>query len=175
MRALFTRWVTPLYVALLVLALPLATAIADHAKAERQRHPEWVLAVSVVPIAFKKALFANRAWKAALYVGAANLGINTLGYSTSNEVVGAGYTAGGKTLTATITTGGDGSTAVIDFDDVAWTGATFTARYMLIYDNNAANKEGFVIDFGADQSVSAGTLTIQFPTPDEVSAILRAA
>jgi hypothetical protein len=130
---------------------------------------------SIAPIAFKKALLTGRNWKIALYVGAANLGAGTVGYVAGNEVVGAGYTAGGKSLVATLADGSDDSTAVLDFEDQSWTGATFTARYALIYDDNAPNKEGFVIDFGSNQSVSAGTLTIQFPTPDVVSAILRVA
>jgi hypothetical protein len=130
---------------------------------------------SVVPVSFKKALFIGRNWKVALYVGAANLGPGTVGYTTGNEVTGPGYVAGGKALTASVSTGGDGTTAILDFVDVAWPGATFTARYALVYDDDSASKEGFVIDFGSDQSVSAGTLTIEWPEPDQVTAILRAA
>jgi len=130
---------------------------------------------SVIPISFKKALLANRAWKAGLYVAAANLGSGTAGYTTVNEVVGAGYTAGGKVLTASVLDGSDGITALLDFLDTVWTGATFVARYILVYDNNLPAKEGFVIDMALDQAVGAGTFTIQWPTPDLLTAILQAA
>lgn len=133
------------------------------------------VAASVIPIAFKKAIFAGRAWKAALYVGAANLGNATLGYSAANEVSGAGYVAGGKSLVATIIDGSDGVTALLDFENVSWPAASFTARYILVYDNNAANKEGFVIDMGSDQQISGGTFTIEWPAPDLLTAILAAA
>jgi hypothetical protein len=130
---------------------------------------------SVVPIAFKKALFASRAWKAALYVGAANLSNSTVGYTVANEVVGAGYTAGGLTLNAIIVEGSDGVTVLLDFDDVSWPASSFVARYILVYDNNAANKEGFVIDMGQDQQISGGTFQIIWPDPDLLTAILAAA
>jgi hypothetical protein len=131
---------------------------------------------SVVPVAFKKALLVNRAWKVALYVGAANLSVATAGYSPSNEVVGPGYTAGGLSLTATVSIGADGITAILDFLDAIFAAATITgARYALIYDNNAPGKEGFVIDFGTDQSVSSGEFKIQWPLADQTNAILRVA
>lgn len=130
---------------------------------------------SAVPIAFKQALLAGRQWKAALYVGAANLGNGTLGYVTANEVVGAGYAAGGILLVPTVTVGSDGTTALLDFEDISWTGASFTARYILIYDNNLAGKEGLVIDLGIDKTVSAGTLEVRWPAPDLLTAIAQAA
>lgn len=130
------------------------------------------IAASVIPIAFKKALFAGRAWKIALYVGAANLSNATAGYTAANEVVGAGYVAGGKSLTATILDGSDGVTALLDFDDIDWPASSFTARYLFIYDNNAANKEGFVVDMGQDQQISGGTFQVIWPDPDLLTAIM---
>ena len=130
---------------------------------------------SVIPIAFKKALFAGRAWRAALYVSAANLGNATAGYSAANEVVGAGYVAGGKPLVALIIDGSDGLTALLDFDDLNWPASSFVARYILVYDNNAAGKEGFVIDMGQDQQISGGIFAIEWPLPDLLTAIMAAA
>ncbi len=134
---------------------------------------------SVIPIAFKVMLFSGRAWKAALYVGAANLGNSTAGYSATNEVVGAGYNAGGKVLAAPVTgfafIGSDGVTVLVDYEDVEWAAASFTARYILVYDNNAPGKEGFVIDMGVDQQISGGTFSIEWPEPDLLTAILQAA
>src|SRR5580765_471268 len=54
--------------------------------------------------------------------------------SVTNEITGTGYTAGGVALT-TVTCTYDTPTNEVrwDFDDPTWTGATFTARNMIIY------------------------------------------
>lgn len=112
--------------------------------------------------------------KIALYTSAATLDATTTVYSASNESSGAGYTAGGNTLTgAAIST--SGTTAIVDFADTSWTSATITARGALIYNSSKANRAIAVLDFGSDRSSSAGTFTIQFPTPDASNAILRIA
>jgi len=83
----------------------------------------------------------------------------------SNEATGTGYTAGGATLgskTVTYTSG----TNVTAFDaaDVSWTTSTITARYAVIYDDtpgtNATKPLIGYVDFGSDQSSSAGTFSI---------------
>lgn len=157
------------------LALLLAVALTWAFGALVGASAGFLMADSVVPISFKKALFTGRAWKIALYVGAANLSNATAGYTAANEVVGAGYVAGGKNLVATILDGSDGVTALLDFDDIDWPAASFTARYLFIYDNNAANKEGFVVDMGQDQQISGGTFQVVWPDPDLLTAIMVAA
>jgi hypothetical protein len=112
--------------------------------------------------------------KIALFTSAANLDATTTVYSTSNEVVGAGYTAGGNTLTgATVSL--SGTTAYVDFSDTTWTTATITARGALIYNSSKSNKAIAVLDFGADKTTTAGNFTVQFPTNDASSAIVRIA
>ena len=112
--------------------------------------------------------------KIALYTSAANLDASTTVYTTSNEVVGAGYTAGGNTLTgATVTL--TGTTAFVDFADTSWVVATITARGALIYNSSKANKAVAVLDFGSDKTSTAGTFTIQFPTNDAANALVRIA
>ncbi|GIK95800.1 MAG: hypothetical protein BroJett029_00090 [Alphaproteobacteria bacterium] len=113
-------------------------------------------------------------FKIALYTSAATLGAGTTAYTSSNEVVGAGYTAGGNTLTRVDPTS-SGTTAFIDFADTSWTGASFTARGALIYNATDGNRAVCVLDFGSDKTVSDGTFTIQFPTPDAANAIVRIA
>ena len=118
-------------------------------------------------------------FKIALYTASANLGPATTAYTTSSEVVGAGYTAGGKVLTITTSpTSGNNTagvpTAYISFADVTWTGASFTARGALIYNNTLAGKNSVaVLDFGSDKTVNADTFQINFPTSDPNSAIVR--
>jgi len=112
--------------------------------------------------------------KIALYTSAATLDASTTAYTTSNEVVGTGYTAGGNTLTgATISS--SGTTAFVDFSDTSWTSATFTARGALIYDSSKSDKAVAVLDFGADKTTTAGTFTIVFPANDATNAIIRIA
>lgn len=113
-------------------------------------------------------------FKIALYTSAATLGAGTTAYTSSNEVAGTGYTAGGNTLTRVDPTS-SGTTAFIDFADTTWTGASFTARGALIYNATDGNRAVCVLDFGSDKTVSDGTFTIQFPTPDAANAIVRIA
>jgi hypothetical protein len=112
--------------------------------------------------------------KIALYTSAADLGAATTVYSTSNEVVGAGYVAGGNTLTgATVSL--TGTTAFVDFADTTWAASTITARAALIYNSSKANKAIAVLDFGSDKTTTANNFTIQFPTNDASSAVVRIA
>lgn len=110
--------------------------------------------------------------KIALYTDAANLDSTTTVYTTTGEISGTNYSAGGKSLT-NVTPSLSGTTAIADFEDIAWTSATFTARGALIYNSSQANKAVMVLDFGANQSVSAGTFTVTFPTADSNNAIIR--
>jgi hypothetical protein len=110
--------------------------------------------------------------KIALFTSAASLSASTTAYSSTNEVVGTGYTAAGNTLAgAAITL--DGSTAIVDFTDTNWTTATITARYALIYNSSKSNKAIAVLDFTTDQTATNGTFTVVFPTADSSSAIIR--
>jgi hypothetical protein len=112
--------------------------------------------------------------KIALYTSAASLDASTTAYSTSNEVVGVGYTAGGNTLTgATVSL--SGTTAYVDFADTTWAASTITARAALIYNSSKSNKAIAVLDFGSDKTTTANNFTVQFPTNDASSAIVRIA
>jgi hypothetical protein len=112
--------------------------------------------------------------KIALYTSAADLSAATTAYSTSNEVVGTGYTAGGNTL-AGATVSLTGTTAFVDFSDTTWTTATITARGALIYNSSKSDKAIAVLDFGSDKTSTAGSFTVQFPANDSSSAIVRIA
>lgn len=111
-------------------------------------------------------------FKIALYDSLATLGPDTTVYTTSFEVVGAGYTIGGKILTQTVPTS-SGTTAYVDFNDISWDNASFTARAALIYNSTQGNKAVAVLDFGADKSANGNTFTIQFPTANSTTAIIR--
>lgn len=117
-------------------------------------------------------------FKIALYTASASLDATTTVYTTSDEVVGTGYTAGGNTLVINVSpTSGNNTasipTAYIDFSDTSWSGASFTARAALIYNSTQGNKSVAVLDFGSDKTVSNNTFQIVFPTADANSAIVR--
>ena len=123
-------------------------------------------------------------FKLALYTSSATLNATTTAYSTnpgggSNTEVanGNGYTTAGATLVNT-GVGLTSTTAFTDFTDVSFTSASFTANGCLIYNTQANGGSGTtnavcVVAFGGDKTVSSGTFTIQFPTNDASSAILR--
>ena len=112
--------------------------------------------------------------KIALYTSAASLGPDTTVYTTSDEIVGTGYTAGGLILTgATVLL--SGTTAYVDFDDAVWPAASFTARGALLYNSTKADKAIAVLDFGADKTVTAKPFVVQMPVNGASSALLRIA
>ena len=74
---------------------------------------------------------SGHTFKIALFTSSATLGAATTDYSTSNEVVGSGYTAGGNTLT-NIDPTTSGTTAFTDFSDTTFSTATITANGALI-------------------------------------------
>lgn len=110
--------------------------------------------------------------KIALYTSMADLGASTTVYTTTEEVVGTGYTAGGEILTgATVLT--SGTTAYVSFDNPAWAESSITARGALIYNTSNANKAIAVLNFGADKTSSNTPFTIQMPANDAANALIR--
>jgi hypothetical protein len=93
-------------------------------------------------------------------------GAATTNYSglTTDEVTGTGYTAGGATLTGNATALAAG-VASLDFNDAAWTTATFSAAGALIYNSTRANAAVCVLDFGGTFTVTAGTFTLPIDRP----------
>lgn len=85
--------------------------------------------------------------------------------SVTNEITGTGYTAGGVTLT-TCTVSYDGPTNTIKFDcdDFSWTGATFTAAVLVIYDStpgsDATRPLIMYVVFNAPIPVTASTFSV---------------
>lgn len=112
----------------------------------------------------------------ALYTSSANLGTTTTAYTTSNEVVAAGYTAGGQALSISVAPTSGGTTAYISFSNVTWAASSITARGAMIYNNTLAGKNAVAIfDFGSDKTSSASAFTIVFPAADASNAVIRIA
>jgi hypothetical protein len=110
----------------------------------------------------------------ALYTALSDIGPLTTVYTTTNEVVGTSYTAGGELVTgATISTDVNTGTVYVDFDDVSWPGANFTARGALIYNVTRSNKTVAVLDFGSDKTFSAVSNTVVMPVNSATTALIR--
>ena len=106
----------------------------------------------------------------ALYTANADLNAATLVYTTSNEVVGAGYTAGGNVLII-IPPDTSGTTAYISFDTSTWLASSFVTRGALIY-NATTLAAVAVLDFGSDK-IATGTFTVTFPPATATTAVIR--
>jgi len=81
---------------------------------------------------------------------------------SGNEISGTGYSAGGASL-ASVTWVRAADVVTFDAANPTWTTATFSAWFAVIYDDTVADDPLVCqIDFGGEQSVTAGTFTIQF-------------
>ena len=134
---------------------------------------------NIIPNTFRGALFeANHNFKAS---GGNNFSLSlytTNPYSVSSTVallgtgngevstVGTNYAV--KPLTRL---GVASSTAVasVDFDNVTYSSASFTAAFAAIYNTDTvdgtANRLVVVLDFGGNKTATNGTFTITFPDP----------
>jgi hypothetical protein len=114
----------------------------------------------------------------ALYTAFSDIGPLTTVYATANEVpTGNGYTAGGVVMTgvtiSTETTGRDAGTVYVDFADVSWPGADFTARGALIYNETQGNASVAVLDFGSDKTFTSTNNTVAMPANTATTALIR--
>jgi hypothetical protein len=116
----------------------------------------------------------TQVYRIALYTNAASLNQDTTAYTTTGEVTGNGYTAGGKILTIGVNPTNSNDISYLSFNDISWTGSTFTARGALIYKaDGVTNPAVCVLDFGSDKTTTNGTFTVQFPSATSTSAVIR--
>ena len=108
-------------------------------------------------------------YKIALYTNAATLTATTAVYTSVGEVVTTGYIATGETLVVSTVPVVTSDVAYWSFTNVSWSGA-ITARGALIY--KVSGGTVCVLDFGSDKT-STTTFTVQFPTADSTSAVIR--
>ena len=119
--------------------------------------------------------FGGDKFKLALYSSSATLNSATTSFTTTSEVGNSGtYASGGGALVQpNPSTSVASGVAIVDFNDLSFTGATITARGALIYNTSASNKAVAVLDFTADKISTDGTFTIVFPAFTTAAAILR--
>ena len=135
---------------------------------------------NVVPFSFKGELlsgvhnFANggNSFKIALYTGsiASTYTTSSTAVSTNNEVSSGGssnYSRKDLTSQAVVATT---ATASVDFADVTWSNATFSATYAAIYNDTSSNDALVVVlDFNGTKTATNGDFTISFPDPSTPS------
>ena len=126
---------------------------------------------NIVPNAFKGELLSGthnfasggNQFKLALYTSNPYTTSSTA-YSTSNEVSSggsSGYTTTGLVLqNQSVTTG---ATSFVDFDDLTFSSATFSAAFGAIYNDTNSDKLCVVLDFGGTKTATYGDFKIVFP------------
>jgi hypothetical protein len=122
-----------------------------------------------------RATTAADTFKIALYSTLASLDANTTTYTTSNEVIGTGYTAGGNTLviSQTPTSTNSETVAWLNFQNSSWSNATFSAGGALIYNSTQGNKAVAILNFGNTKTTVNQTFTVTFPASTSSAAIIR--
>ena len=139
---------------------------------------------NVIPNAFKGELLSGthnfasggNSFKLALYTSNP-YSTSSTAYDTTNEVSsggGSGYTTTGLVLQSqSVTTG---ATSFVDFDDLTFSSATFTAAFGAIYNDTNSDKLCVVLDFGGSKTATNGDFKIVFPaTGTPANAIISLA
>ena len=136
---------------------------------------------NIVPDSFKQELFlathnfsttAGNTFKLALYTTVTGFSASTTNYITTNETSGTGYSASGTTLVNSTVTVAQ-NVSFISFNNATFSTATLTASCCLIYNTTHSSKAVVVLDFGGSKTSTNGDFTIQFPTANSTSAVLR--
>ena len=136
---------------------------------------------NIVPDSFKQELFlathnfstsAGNTFKLALYTTVTGFSASTTNYITTNEASGTGYSAGGTTLVNSTVTVAQ-NISFVSFNNATFSTATLTASCCLIYNSTQSNKAVVVLDFGGSKTSTNGDFTIQFPSANSTSAVLR--
>ena len=138
---------------------------------------------NVVPHSFKSELLSGThnfatggdSFKLALYTAGSGspYAATATAYSSgvANEVSsggGSGYTTGGAALASQAVVTGTG-TAPVDFANLTFSSATFSAAYGVIYNDDKSDKLCVVLDFGGTKTATNGDFTIVFPDPSTPS------
>mgnify|MGYP001485848262 CR=1 FL=1 len=131
---------------------------------------------NVVPFSFKGELvsgthnFANGgdSFKIALYTSNPYSTSSTVALTT-NEVSSAGSSNYVRKVLGSQAVVASTATTSIDFADVTWSSATFTAAFAAIYNDDKSDKLCVVLDFGGSKTATNGDFTISFPDPSTAS------
>ena len=131
---------------------------------------------NVVPFSFKGELvsgthnFANGgdSFKIALYTSNPYTTSSDVALTT-NEVSSAGSSNYVRKVLGSQAVVASTATTSVDFADVTWSSATFTAAFAAIYNDDKSDKLCVVLDFGGSKTATNGDFTISFPDPSTAS------
>ena len=131
---------------------------------------------NIIPFSFRGALFSaqhdlasgGNTFKLSMYTANPYTTASTVYDATIEVSTGGGSNYSIKTL-ANQAVASATAVASVEFDNVTWTSATFTAAFAAIYNSTSvdglANRLVVVLDFGGDKTATNGDFTIAFPDP----------
>ena len=111
---------------------------------------------------FKLALYT--AGSGSPYAATATVYDSSVSNEVSTSAPNAGYTTGGLALGSQAVATGTG-TATVDFANLNFPSATFSAAYGVIYNDDKSDKLVVILDFGGTKTATNGDFTIVFPDP----------
>ena len=134
---------------------------------------------NIIPFSFRGALFSaqhdfangGNTFKISLYTGnpystSSTVALLGTGNQEVNSAGSTNYSV--KTLASQAVASGT-AVASVDFGNVVYSSATFTAAFAAIYNtdtvDSVANRLVVVLDFGGNKTATNGTFTITFPDP----------
>ena len=131
---------------------------------------------NVVPFSFKGELMSGThnfstggdSFKIALYTSNPYTTSSTVALTT-NEVSSAGSSNYVRKALGSQAVAASTATTSVDFADVTWSSATFTAAFAAIYNDGQGDKLCVVLDFGGSKTATNGDFTISFPDPSTPS------
>ena len=131
---------------------------------------------NIVPFSFKGELLSGThnfatggdSFKIALYTSNPYSTSSTVAEST-NEVSSAGSSNSARKDLASQAVVASTATSSVDFADVTWSSATFSAAFAAIYNDDKSDKLCVVLDFGGTKTATNGDFTVSFPDPSTAS------
>jgi len=131
---------------------------------------------NVVPFSFKGELMSGThnfstggdGFKIALYTSNPYTTSSTVALTT-NEVSSAGSSNYVRKTLGSQAVAASTATSSVDFADVTWSSATFSAAFAAIYNDDQGDKLCVVLDFGGTKTATNGDFTVSFPDPSTPS------
>jgi len=131
---------------------------------------------NIVPFSFKGELLSGThnfatggdSFKISLYTSNPYTTSSTVALTT-NEVSSAGSSNYARKDLASQAVVASTATSSVDFADVTWSSATFSAAFAAIYNDDQGDKLCVVLDFGGTKTATNGDFTVSFPDPSTPS------
>ena len=135
---------------------------------------------NIVPFSFKGELLSGThnfatggdSFKISLYTSNPYTTSSTVALTT-NEVSSAGSSNYSRKDLGSQAVVASTATSSVDFADVTWSSATFSAAFAAIYNDDKSDKLCVVLDFGGTKTATNGDFVVQFPTASSSAAIIR--